>query len=203
MKPANILIGEDGYLHLTDFGVSKRFQDNELCIKNVGSPEYKAPEIVGGKGHDMSCDWWSLGIFIHDMVFGFPPYYSTDLADLNNQILTEAFDMPDPEDVGLEFSPELSDLLRRLLVKDPRHRLGSKHGMLELSSHPWFKDVDFAKVYKKEIVPAYKPQLSQNMNDLSCFDSEFTSCDLMDSELYDVELIQQNQHLFDNFIPKG
>ena len=82
LKPANILIGVDGYIHLTDFGVSKKFQDKELCIKNVGSPEYKAPEIVGGLAHDYSCDWWSLGILIHDMVFGFPPFYSNDLDDL-------------------------------------------------------------------------------------------------------------------------
>ena len=139
LKPANILVAEDGYLYLTDFGVSKKFQDgDELCIKNVGSPEYKAPEIVGGKGHGLSCDWWSLGILIHDMIFGFPPFYSNDLSDLNNQILHEDFEMPDPEDSGFEFSEELTDLLNKLLNKDPQKRLGSNMGCKEVQNHVWF-----------------------------------------------------------------
>ena len=41
-----------------------------------GTPEYLAPEILKGEGHDSTVDFWSLGALVYEMMTGFPPFYS-------------------------------------------------------------------------------------------------------------------------------
>ena len=74
LKPENVLMQEDGYLSLTDFGLAKFIEGGEVAKSFVGTPEYLAPEIIGEKGHTFGVDWWTLGIFTYEMVIGFPPF---------------------------------------------------------------------------------------------------------------------------------
>ena len=60
IKPENILIGEDGYLKLIDFGMAKMVKGNEKATSFCGTPEYLAPEIITGEGHNRAADWWSI-----------------------------------------------------------------------------------------------------------------------------------------------
>lgn len=65
LKPENVLIGADGNLCLTDFGLSKEsVQDNELVHTFVGTTEYLAPEILRQRGYSKAVDWWSLGVLL-------------------------------------------------------------------------------------------------------------------------------------------
>lgn len=63
LKPENVLLDNEGHIKLTDFGLSKQ---NVIGNRNTytfcGTPEYLAPEIVKGKGHNKAVDWWSLVI---------------------------------------------------------------------------------------------------------------------------------------------
>jgi serine/threonine protein kinase len=66
LKPENVLIGSDGNLCLTDFGLSKEsVQDNELVHTFVGTTEYLAPEILRQRGYTKAVDWWSLGVLLY------------------------------------------------------------------------------------------------------------------------------------------
>jgi protein kinase X len=71
IQPENLLLDGDGYLKITDFGFAKDIGDGRtwtLC----GTPDYLAPEIVAGKGHGKGVDWWTLGIFIYEMLASYP-----------------------------------------------------------------------------------------------------------------------------------
>jgi serum/glucocorticoid-regulated kinase 2 len=82
LKPENVLIDRDGYIKLTDFGLSKiGVVGNEGAKSRCGTPEYLAPEILLGN-HGKAADWWTVGAIIYEMVSGIPPYYGDSREEL-------------------------------------------------------------------------------------------------------------------------
>jgi serum/glucocorticoid-regulated kinase 2 len=79
LKPENILMDDEGYLQLADFGMAKHLKGEEKAMSFCGTPEYLAPEIITGEGHNKSADWWSFGILIYEMLCGIPPFYNENL----------------------------------------------------------------------------------------------------------------------------
>ena len=65
LKPENILLDDDGYICLADFGLARFLEEDKKAMSFCGTPEYMAPEIVTGEGHNRTVDWWSLGILIY------------------------------------------------------------------------------------------------------------------------------------------
>ena len=72
LKPENLLIDEMGYIKVCDFGFAKVIADRSYTL--CGTPEYLAPELVLGKGHNKGVDLWALGILIYEMLFKFTPF---------------------------------------------------------------------------------------------------------------------------------
>jgi len=62
LKPENVLIDRQGYIRITDFGLSKKNVKGDKDAYSVcGTPEYLAPEVIMRKGHGKAVDWWTLG----------------------------------------------------------------------------------------------------------------------------------------------
>lgn len=101
----------------------------------VGTEEYVSPEMIQGKGHDYSVDWWCLGIVLHEMLYGTTPFRGINRKETFYRILSKT-----PELVG-EPNP-LRDLIRKLLEKDPKQRIC----VAEIKGHNFFKGVDWEKV---------------------------------------------------------
>jgi serine/threonine protein kinase len=147
LKPDNVLIGGDGHVMLTDFGLSREnVKRSEHGAKSFcGSYAYLAPEMIKKKGHGKTVDWYLLGVVLYELLTGLPPYYVDDKEELFENILKSEFKI---DTVKYKISEDCDDLLRKLLEKDPIKRLGH-NGALEIKSHRFFKETDWEKVLKK------------------------------------------------------
>ena len=76
LKPENVLLDEDGYVCLADFGLAKyvKATSNDQSSSFCGTPEYLAPEIIDRKGHGVAVDWWTLGVLTYEISVGTPPF---------------------------------------------------------------------------------------------------------------------------------
>ncbi|WP_431928303.1 serine/threonine-protein kinase [Nonomuraea jabiensis] len=112
VKPANVLLREDGRSVLTDFGIAAVRESTSLTATGsfIGSPEYMAPERINGVEGDPASDFWSLGMMLYVAVEGRHPLRrSTTLATLAAVLNQE---VPQPERAGA-LTPVLNALLRR------------------------------------------------------------------------------------------
>ncbi|XP_076908501.1 serine/threonine-protein kinase D6PK-like [Bidens hawaiensis] len=108
----------------------------------VGTHEYLAPEIIKNEGHGSAVDWWTLGIFLYELLFGKTPFKGSG----NRATLMNVVGQPlrFPESPVVSFSAR--DLIRGLLVKEPQYRLAYKRGATEIKQHPFFEGVNWALI---------------------------------------------------------
>jgi tRNA A-37 threonylcarbamoyl transferase component Bud32 len=196
IKPDNILIDEDGYLKLADFGMSKMLKDQEKAFSLCGTPEYFAPEIITREGHNKSADWWSYGILLYEMLYGIPPFYSKNTEKMFELITKAKLKFPQK----IEVSDDAKDLIKKLLVKNQDLRLGCEGGFEEIKKHSFFKGFDFKALEEKKLEAPFIPTLRGSI-DVTNFDRQYTSEEIVTSEISPktLEFIKKNQDLFEDF----
>ncbi|KAG6921468.1 protein kinase, cGMP-dependent, type II, partial [Chelydra serpentina] len=70
LKPENLMLDQQGYIKLVDFGFAKELARGEKTYSFCGTPEYLAPEILRHDGHDFAVDFWMMGVLIFEMLVG-------------------------------------------------------------------------------------------------------------------------------------
>lgn len=185
LKPENVLIDKEGYIKITDFGLSKQnILDNHSANSFCGTPEYLAPEIVENRGHGKAVDWWSLGAIVYEMLTGLPPFYSKDKEKLFNNIKMGNLKIPN------YLSNNAVQFLKALFTYDPDQRLGTgPSGLDDIKNHSFFKDIDWSLLLCKKIKPPFIPRISSN-EDTKYIDLEFTNCTPTDSPVVEEKLSQ-------------
>ena len=178
LKLENLLLDEQGYAKITDFGLAKQISADQKATTFCGTPEYLAPEVVLCKGHNRPADWWSLGILIYEMMSGTPAFYSSNPQQMYKKIVKE--DVVFKQNVSI--SDEGKDIILQLLQKDPANRLGSKNDSLDVMSHPWFKSIDMTKLLTRQLKAPFVPKTAGD-EWIQNFDSEFTNEKPRDSHI--------------------
>ncbi|KAL6419629.1 hypothetical protein ACFW04_013714 [Cataglyphis niger] len=179
----NILMDKDGHLILTDFGASKEFlpherNDNARTYSFCRTIEYMAPEVIqrGMICHDIAVDWWSVGMLTYKLLTSSSPFSlngKNNQQEISKRILTS-----DPPSKPIHLSDTVWDFITRLLIKDPRRRLGGGLGdAKELKDHSFFMnaapDFIWEALEKKQIKPPIVPLIAHK-SETSNFLDEFT-----------------------------
>nr|XP_013796118.1 PREDICTED: ribosomal protein S6 kinase alpha-5 isoform X5 [Apteryx mantelli mantelli] len=179
IKLENILLDSDGHVVLTDFGLSKEFlnDENERAYSFCGTIEYMAPDIVkgGDTGHDKAVDWWSVGVLMYELLTGASPFTvdgeKNSQAEISRRILKS--EPPYPQ----EMSTLSKDIIQRLLMKDPKKRLGcGPTDADEIKQHPFFQNINWDDLAAKKVSAPFKPVIRDEL-DVSNFAEEFTEMD--------------------------
>ena len=128
VKAGNVMVTPTGDTKLVDFGLARRVRPlNQLTITQsatalpgggiAGTPAYMAPEVIRGEKADQRSDIWALGILLHEMVAGSPPFHGRTMPEMISSILRDA---PSAPSSGVP--PALSAVIRRCLAKEPADR---------------------------------------------------------------------------------
>jgi len=152
LNPSNVMLDRGCYVKLIDFGLSKILNFDDPTARTwtlCGSPEYLAAEIITSKGHSREVDWWALGIVIYEMLAGYPPFYDRDAFKIYQLVLNETVTV---EGMPKHFEMMAKDLIKKLLVKNVPHRIGSsKNGAEDIKKHKWFRGLNWAALYNKQL----------------------------------------------------
>ncbi|KAF5012610.1 hypothetical protein FDECE_1343 [Fusarium decemcellulare] len=164
LKPENLLLDRHGHLKITDFGFAKRVPDKTWTL--CGTPDYLAPEVVSNKGYNKSVDWWSLGILIYEMLCGYTPFWdSGSPMKIYENILKGKVKYP------AYVNADAQNLLERLITADLTKRLGNLYGGPgDVKNHPWFAEVTWDRLARKDIDAPYTPPVKAGAGDASQFD---------------------------------
>ena len=121
VKPANVLLGDDDMIKVTDFGISQLIT-SAVKVGDVicGTPGYLAPEALMGEGYTPQSDLFSLGLILYEAMVGKHPFFGRNIKEtMLNTIMEEA---PPIETVVPQISPEFASLVTSLLAKEPGDR---------------------------------------------------------------------------------
>lgn len=131
VKPSNVLIGNDGSVKLTDFGIARTLGDTRLTRTNVavGTPQFMAPEQIRAEEPDSKTDQFALGVLAYRLATGEYPFRALDTVALIHQILEEK---PVPPVTG-----GLGRCLLKALAKDRRARFESCQNFARELSKCW------------------------------------------------------------------
>lgn len=185
LKPENVLLSNTGHIVLTDFGLSKQLghqfhhhnheeegldlgHESDYCNDEYeyartfcGTAEYLAPEVLLSKIYGFSVDWWSFGTLLYEMITGITPFWAENHLEMYKRVLNDQLEFP------LNLVPPLAqDLIRGLLQRDPKMRLG----LQEIKEHAFFASINWMDLKALKVTPPFIPDI-KSVYDLSNFEA--------------------------------
>ncbi len=176
LKLGNILLDANGHIMLTDFGLCTKEVKFGETVTTSGTPEYLAPEVLRNEEYGYSVDWWCLGVVTYEMLYGLPPFYSEDVAQMYESLQLQP-----------HITSNAQNLLKRLLQKDKNVRLGENDDHNDIKSHSFFKSINWDALFDKRLKPPFIPPPIKNALKLGHFGSELTAKAISDAQLHGTE----------------
>ena len=130
LKPQNLLLDDNYNLIITDFGLAKSYDPNEMLETICGSPLFMAPEIIKKKPYSIKSDLWSVGVIMYQILYAKLPYFSKNIIKLIAEINRKSVSYESP----FQVSDDCIRLMKGLLIKEPKDRIGWS----EFFNHTWF-----------------------------------------------------------------
>lgn len=127
-----------------------------MALSLVGTPNYIAPEILSRKWYTKSCDWWSVGVILYEMLIGRAPFMASSASEIQKNVINWKNTLRIPDEIKI--SPEAKDLIFKLCT-DAEIRLGAEG----IKAHSFFKGFDFGPNLRKSEAP-YKPTIKHPMD---------------------------------------
>ena len=174
LKPENILMDEDGYTKISDLGLACKVGKSGLS-GTCGTRGYWAPEMLRRDANDkrerytVTVDWFSFGCVVYEFLYGISPFRTEKARQWGDFPKVEKADRDKAIDLAIQqmepdfddpvFDDDVKDLLRKLLHKDQKQRLGAR-GYKEITTHSWFSSIDWENLAKSK--PPMKPSKDIN-----------------------------------------
>mmetsp|Transcript_8488 Transcript_8488/g.18756 ORF Transcript_8488/g.18756 Transcript_8488/m.18756 type:complete len:563 (-) Transcript_8488:433-2121(-) len=166
LKPENVLVDNDGYLKVVDFGLSKILRHG-YARTFCGTNEFLAPEMVLHKPYTCAIDWWALGVLIFEMFTVCLPFGADTPVKLYEKIIAAKIKFPP------SVPPAGVDIISKLLTPTPTTRLGAiKEGSRDVIEHHMFASLDFVELERKHLTPPFKPVINAP-TDSTNFDKDY------------------------------
>ncbi|KAG7312324.1 hypothetical protein JYU34_001805 [Plutella xylostella] len=161
LKPENLLLDSKGYVKLVDFGFSKKLQASRKTWTFCGTPEYVAPEVIMNRGHDISADYWSLGVLMFELLTGSPPFTGADPMKTYNKILKGIDAVEFPRCI----TRNAANLIKKLCRDNPAERLGyQRGGITEIQKHKWFDGFNWEGLAMRTLDPPITPTVKSPLD---------------------------------------
>ncbi|KAH9820453.1 kinase-like protein [Teratosphaeria destructans] len=167
VKPDNVLLDSEGHVHLADFNVASDYTPGKPLTSKSGTLAYLAPEVYLGRGYACEVDWWSLGVLFYECIYNKRPFEASHHEALAQSIIKA--DPPFPV-TNPPVSMPCLHAISSLLEKDKTRRIGAS-GFHTFTDNPFFRDIDFEALERKEIEPVFCPS-SEKTNFDATYDLE-------------------------------
>ena len=157
VKPANIMVLDNGRVKITDFGIALLPMGSRTSAGSVfGSPKYMSPEQIVGREVDGRADVFSLGAVLYETLTGFAPFFGGDLDAVLCQVVNEMPAPPSSRDKNI--APVFDYLVAKAMAKDPDDRYPSARAMaVDLRN---FRDLQPATAVRREVRTPVRPVIS-------------------------------------------
>lgn len=164
-KPENILIGADGHLLISDFGLAKYIGKGNVTKSICGTADYWAPEVLKDEEYGMPADVWSYGIVIYEILYGNSPFYCENQVKMYERITQGNVQFPS------DATEDEIDIILSAFKKDPKER----PTLEELKKKSFFNSIDWnyisEKKYETDYVPDESDEKQQYYQDQYEYDS--------------------------------
>ncbi|KAL6823274.1 kinase-like protein [Trichoderma camerunense] len=151
LKPRSVLLDGMGHIALCGFGLFISEISHGSPRRQHRLPEYPAPELLLDQNDNRMADWWTLGIFLYEMLTGLPLFYDEDPEKIADRILNQTIEVPE------SLPRTTQDIITGLLCRNPKQRLGAKGGVFEIKAHPFFEGIEWHTLIQRKYQPSFKP----------------------------------------------